>query len=183
MSPAPTFWNFLGAFRRELFALMSGGFSVPFAAAAVYYDNWPARIGFTVLALAAAAYAVFRVWHADREALIKAETELDRRAEGRRILGEIGKLRTKVSDLRIEMEQPQAVQHSPQHWNAKLLDIDKEIVRKIDELAGPGEAELYRNRGNINRRIGLPHQLTIDICIHDLDRLDKFIRTYSLKLT
>lgn len=163
---------------------MSGGFSVPFAGLAAYLDSVPARITFATLAVASAVFAAFRVWHADREALIRAETEIDRRSVARRTLGEIGKLRTKIAALRIEMEQPPAVRHSPQHWNAIFLGIDEEIARKIDELAGPGEAELYRNRGNINRRFGPtlpPHQLSIDLCVHDLDRLDAFIRTYSAK--
>jgi hypothetical protein len=118
--------------------------------------------------------------------LNKAEAELDRRATGRRLLGKIGELRTQISVLRIDMQQPQASQHSPQHWADRHLAIDEEIGRRIEELAGPGEAQLYRNRGNIQRLMGQglpPHQLTIDICVHDLDSLKAFIREYSAKFT
>lgn len=184
MSPPPTFGNFLRAFRQHWFAAMSGGFSVPFAALAALLDNWPARIGFAALAVASALFAAFRVWHADRTALNKAEAELDRRAAARRLLGEIGTLRTQISALRIEMQQPQALQHPLKYWTDRHLAIDVEIGRRIEELAGPGEAQLYSNRGNIQRRVGQglpPHQLAIDLCMHDLDALRDFIRDYSMK--
>jgi hypothetical protein len=83
--------NFLRAFRHHWFAAMSGGFSVPFAALAALLENWPARVGFAGLAVASALYTAFRIWCADCEGLIRAQAELDRRADARQLLGDIGK--------------------------------------------------------------------------------------------
>ena len=187
MAPAPTIWTFLRTFREHLFALMSGGLSVPFAAAAAYYDSLPAKVGFTLLAITALTVAAYSVWRTEREALIKAEAKIDRRAIALRLLGEIGTLRTQLVALRIEMERPEATQKSFDHWHdERFMPLDEEIGNKIAELAGPGEAELHRNRGNMTRRFGEwcpPHQLVIDLCIFDLDRLAAFIRHYSSKFS
>lgn len=188
MAPAPTIWTFLRAYREHLFALMSGGFSVPFATLAAYLDNVPAKITFAILAIAAVVFAAYGVWRTERAGLIKAEAEIktlrdtaDRRALGLRVLGEIGQLRTRISALRIAMEGPDSAGTNPDEWNHAFMTIDEEIGRKIADLAGPGEAEIYRNRGNMPRHFGdvRPHQLTLDLCIFDLDRLKEFIRFYS----
>src|ERR1700737_2584728 len=47
-------WSFARAFREHLFAAMSGGFSVPFAAAAVFLDNKYAQLIFGCLAFGSA---------------------------------------------------------------------------------------------------------------------------------
>src|SRR5258706_11455692 len=55
-------WNFVRAFRGHWLAAMSGSFSVPFTAAAVYLDNKYAQGIFAMLALAAFWFAAYRVW-------------------------------------------------------------------------------------------------------------------------
>lgn len=188
-SAAPTIWTFLRTFREHWFAAISGSVSVPFAALGAYTDSVPVKITFTVTAIVAAGFAAYRVWRSERAALIEAEAEVktlrvaaDRRATGQRLLGEIGTLRTRLSALRIEMQEPEATQKSFNHWHDTFMIIDKKIGRKIAELAGSGEEQLHRNRGNMTRRFGAgcpPHQLVIDLCIFDLDRLAVFIRHYS----
>jgi len=75
----------------------------------------------------------------EREALIKAEAKIDRRAIALRLLGEIGTLRTQLVALRIEMERPEATQNRSIMTRERFMPLDEEIGNKIAELAGPGE--------------------------------------------
>ena len=67
---------FAQAFRKHLFAAMSGGFSVPFTALAVFVDNKYAQLIFGCLAFCAAWFAAYRIWKYEREKVIELEARL-----------------------------------------------------------------------------------------------------------
>ena len=69
-------WSFARAFREHLFAAMSGGFSVPFAAAAVFLDNKYAQLIFGCLAFGSAWFAAYRIWKSEREQVISLQQQL-----------------------------------------------------------------------------------------------------------
>jgi hypothetical protein len=67
-------------------------------------------------------------------------------------------------------------------WADEFHVLVDEMAAKIEQLAGKAEAELCKTRGNVLRRFGRglpPHQLYIDMAIHDLDYLRTFIQQYS----
>jgi hypothetical protein len=64
------------ALRAQWFAAMSGGFSVPFAAAAVFVDSKFGQLIFGALALGAAWLAAYRIWKAERERVLTLEEHL-----------------------------------------------------------------------------------------------------------
>jgi len=69
-------------------------------------------------------------------------------------------------------------------WQPRFDALQDEIAAKIEQFASPAEAHIYRHRGNIQRplnptMVGYLYPLLVDICIHDLNHLDKFIRDYS----
>ena len=57
MGSESTVWSFIRTFRKHWFAAMSGGVSVPFAAAPAFIDNGYAQIVLALLALTAAWFA------------------------------------------------------------------------------------------------------------------------------
>src|SRR5882757_5744663 len=83
--------SFALAFRGQWFAAMSGGFSVPFTALAVFLDNKYQQIIFGCLAFAAVWYAVYTIWKIEREKVISlqgAAHDRHRRRETKARLGE-----------------------------------------------------------------------------------------------
>ncbi len=93
--------KFALAFRDHWFAAMSGSFSVPFAFAAVWFDNIYAKIIFGGLAFGGAWSAAYRIWKSEREKVIKLEdafTERDKRKQ--QLLDDISALREKVGRYR-----------------------------------------------------------------------------------
>jgi hypothetical protein len=81
-----TLWSFVDVLRQHWFAAMSGGFSVPFTAAAVYFDSKYAQSIFGFLALASLYFAAFRIWKSEHdkvvtlEAAVKAASNADTRS-------------------------------------------------------------------------------------------------------
>ena len=67
----PSIRGFVAAFRREWFAAMSGGFSVPFVFLSAFVDNKYARVVLLALAFSGAWFAAYRLWKADRERIIE----------------------------------------------------------------------------------------------------------------
>lgn len=94
MTERPSFWSFTLAFRRELFAAMSGGASVPFVIAAVYVDNKYGQAVLALCALTCAWFAAFRLWRPERQKVCdyedrlstKIDVFLDRDCSGVRIV-------------------------------------------------------------------------------------------------
>jgi hypothetical protein len=70
-------WSFAQAFRGQWFAAMSGGFSVPFAALAVFLDNKYQQVIFGCLAFAAIWYAAYTIWRIEREKVLKLEERVN----------------------------------------------------------------------------------------------------------
>ncbi len=74
------FWGFAKALRRHWWAAMSGGFSVPFTAAGVYFafvnQNGLAALAFAALAFSAVWLAAYVVWRGEREKVIGLEGRL-----------------------------------------------------------------------------------------------------------
>ena len=75
MSGEP-FWAFLKALRADWFAAMSGSFSVPFAAIAIFADQkYQPRI-WGALALLAFGFASYRLWNAQYDKVVSLEKQL-----------------------------------------------------------------------------------------------------------
>jgi hypothetical protein len=79
MGSESTVWSFIRTFRKHWFAAMSGGVSVPFAAAPAFIDNGYAQIVLALLALTAAWFAAYRVWKAERDQVIALQDRLSRK--------------------------------------------------------------------------------------------------------
>jgi hypothetical protein len=165
---------------------MSGGFSVPFVAAAVWFDNIYAKLIFACLAFSGALYAAYRIWKAEREKVIGLQkAALDRRQKKQQLLDDISALRLQLTGLRIDMERDiGAKQFSHSHWEQKLAALENVIASKIEAFASKAEADAYRSRGNIQRPLnpmmgGHANPVHVDACIHDLDYLRQFIIDYS----
>lgn len=95
MSPPKLPLGFLLAFRQHWFAAMSGGFSVPFTAAAIYLQNKYAQGIFGALAFSAAWFAAYRVWKVEHEKVANLEAQL-----GATKLREIEAQETHTAELR-----------------------------------------------------------------------------------
>jgi hypothetical protein len=178
MGDRPAFFEFVRAFRAHWFAAMSGGLSVPFAGLAVWVDSKYAQAIFAALAFAAVWFAAFQVWNAEHKKVHATGS----REEARKQLAEIGRLRRRLVELRVEMARDEYGAKSEAEWEEEFGRLATEITGKIRAFAGDAEAEIYDARGNINRRVGKglpPHQRIIDIVIHDLDHLREFIKDYS----
>jgi hypothetical protein len=59
--------SFVGAFRKQWFAAMSGGLSVPFALLSVLLDSKWAQVIFGTLAFCGVWFAAYRMWKIERE--------------------------------------------------------------------------------------------------------------------
>jgi len=64
----PSFWEYLKAFQSDFWARMSGGASVPFTAAAIYFSGYT-RLLFALLALSCLIFSPFRLWQAAEVAI------------------------------------------------------------------------------------------------------------------
>jgi len=73
MDREPTLRNFIASFRGHWLEVMSGGFSVPFAAAAVFSSQTYQQVIFGALALMGAWFAAYRLWASERTARNEAE--------------------------------------------------------------------------------------------------------------
>jgi hypothetical protein len=71
-----TLWSFVGVLRRHWFAAMSGGFSVPFTAAAVYFDSKYAQSIFGFLALASLYFAAYQIWKSEHDKVLVLQESL-----------------------------------------------------------------------------------------------------------
>jgi hypothetical protein len=80
-------WAFAGTLRANWFAAMSGGFSVPFTAAAVYFDSKYAHVIFGALALASLYFAAYRIWKSEWEKAVVLQVKLNREFPAERDVG------------------------------------------------------------------------------------------------
>jgi hypothetical protein len=83
MAQSASLWAFARAFRKHLFAAMSGGFSVPFTALAVFADNKYAQLIFGCLAFFAAWFAAYRIWKAEHEKVLDLEQKIESSTQDR----------------------------------------------------------------------------------------------------
>jgi hypothetical protein len=70
------FWSFLSILRKQWLAAMSGAFSVPFTAAAVYFDNKYAQAIFACLAIASLLFAAYRIWKIEHDQVLALQEKL-----------------------------------------------------------------------------------------------------------
>jgi hypothetical protein len=184
-------------------------FKILFPTAAAAVNGWISSLAklptsVTVLSALMTAACVliildyFQAWfdrrnvHLQRIEALEYEIETYRdvgadRANKARLLNEISELRTQMVTLRIEMERDRSLpRHSDVEWNARLNDLEGRIANKIEQFSSRAEAEIYQHRGNVLRPInpnmgGYLNPLHLDICIRDLDYLQKFIQDHSRK--
>jgi|ERR1700733_6160460 len=72
-----TLWSFVGVLRQHWFAAMSGGFSVPFTAAAVYFDSKYAQSIFGFLALASLYFSAYQIWKSEHDKVLVLQETLN----------------------------------------------------------------------------------------------------------
>jgi hypothetical protein len=70
------FWSFLRALRADWFAAMSGGFSVPFTAVAVFADNKYAQAIFACMGFGSIIFASYRIWKSEHDKVLTLGLEL-----------------------------------------------------------------------------------------------------------
>jgi hypothetical protein len=68
-----TLWNYVQVFRAHWLAAMSGSFSVPFTALAVFAGDKYQQAVFGALAFAAFWFAAFRVWKIEHDKVLQLE--------------------------------------------------------------------------------------------------------------
>jgi hypothetical protein len=73
----PSIWGFAQSLRTHWLAAMSGGFSVPFTAAAVFAGDKYQQAIFGCLALTALWFAAYRVWKVERYRVIELQKKLE----------------------------------------------------------------------------------------------------------
>jgi hypothetical protein len=71
-------WAFAKVLRTHWFTAMSGGFSVPFAAAAVFSDQAYQQLIWGTLALGAFGFATFRLWKIERDTVVDLQKRLEK---------------------------------------------------------------------------------------------------------
>jgi hypothetical protein len=78
MGSGTSVWSFAQALRTHWLAAMSGSFSVPFTAAAVFSGDKYQQIIFGCLAFAALWYGAYRLWRFEREKVLDLQRQLVR---------------------------------------------------------------------------------------------------------
>lgn len=78
-------WAFTKAFREHWWAAMSGGFSIPFAAASAYFgavnqNRW-AAVAFAALAFGAVWFAAYIIWRTEYERVLELRVKIAPRLE------------------------------------------------------------------------------------------------------
>jgi hypothetical protein len=71
-------WAFASALRADLFAAMSGGFSVPFGGLAVFAGDKYQQLIWAALAFCALGFTSYRLWRTQHDRVTKLEAELEK---------------------------------------------------------------------------------------------------------
>jgi len=79
------FVSYLRAFGVRWFVAMSGPLSVPLAISGFFIQNEVAKLGLFATSLVCAIFASYWIWKVEREARIKAETEINKRSDSKSI--------------------------------------------------------------------------------------------------
>lgn len=182
-------WLVLGFFLARKIAKESGWFEMTISDG---YEGAVLALGaFFFLFLIRLLAAPYVLWRRECEARALAETRIaelqasaDKRTEKRRLLDEISDGYLEMVNLRIDMESaPNGL--SAADWDKKLGELQKGIAAKIEEFSSRAEARAYLTVGNLPRPMIAPGQfarpLHLDICIHDIDYLKKFIADHRCK--
>src|SRR5262249_35845674 len=127
----PSFRNFAATFRGHWLEAMSGGFSVPFTALAVFSNQTYQQAIFAILAVAAIWFAAYRVWAAERRARNSAEGSVR----------ELEDEYTHAIDLeKIDFAHPEkgdTVQFQPVFRNTLTRPIEYQVLRsKVNDKEG-----------------------------------------------
>lgn len=118
----------------------------------------------------------YRIWKENNKQIQNLKIRKDKQG----LLDEISELRMNMSQLRIDMEADIKGERA-ESWKQDFTELQELISNKIEDFAGHAESRLYNIRGNLTRRVGpgaRPHQLYIDLAIHDLDYLRAFLTDY-----
>ena len=113
------------------------------------------------------------------------DTPSGRDQKKQQLLDDIASLYAQMVQVRIDIERDIArQQYNDAVWNAKFDALERTIVSKIEQFSSKAEADIYRNRGNLQRPInpvmgGYQNPAVLDVCIYDLDYLKQFIQDYS----
>lgn len=142
-------------------------------------SNELAAIGFVAWFLALVLVVTpYRMWKEQRQELVKLRAR--KLSQGH--LDEVSELRTEAIVLRNGMRHGDHPNKTAEEWGKEFHALEKRIADKIAEFSSVAEANIYKARGNLQRRMGttLPaHQVYDDILTHDIDYLRTFIQDYS----
>jgi hypothetical protein len=103
---------------------MSGGFSVPFGALAVFADNKYQQAIWAALALCALVFATYRIWKIEREKVLE--------------------LQEKLSPIRIREIEAQEAHTAALREQSVLMKEQIEETRKLRELQEQANSPLHR---------------------------------------
>lgn len=140
----PTFAAFLATFRRHWFAAMSGSFSVPFAAAAVYLENKYAQGVFAALAFSATWFAAYSVWRTERKKVIDLEGSVTELFEAEQTIQRLVALQSRGLEIYKSTNQ------TPEAYIVSLKQWEVEVEQILSENFSISELHSFRTRGFYN---------------------------------
>ena len=127
-----TFQNFFSVLWGDWLARMSGGFSVPFGALAVWVDSKWASFIWVLLAASAFTLAAYRVWANERMQVNLLGTKLNNREKIETALSNLGEIRKEGVVLRGHlMGQLQKLMCLESEDYQKIRDIESRIVTNV----------------------------------------------------
>jgi hypothetical protein len=136
MAQSASLWAFARAFRKHLFAAMSGGFSVPFTALAVFADNKYAQGIFGCLAFSAAWFAAYRIWKSEREKVVELENKLAGKATLRSSLSLLAdNLQSAREMVNRKVENEDQLKQLGKDYNVWIRKVVEEIANSISIAA------------------------------------------------
>ena len=166
--------DFLLAFRGQWFAAMSGGFSVPFTALAVFLDSKYQQIIFGCLAFAAVWYAAYTIWKIEREKVVSLEGEIGSKEQRKLLRDAMGGLLTEGRELQLRCSNE--VDPAPE-TEANLWASNVEVF--LQNNLGSGHVARFRDGSDLPMgatSIGsLPHRNLCGGLRVRMARLNQFI--------
>jgi hypothetical protein len=151
MDEKPSLWSFAQAFREHWFAAMSGGFSVPFTALAVFLDNKYAQGIFAALAFLGAWFAAYSVWRVERQKIVDLKTMTAEIFQPEKMIQELVELQKQGLEIYKDTN------HSEDAYKANLLRWESEVEKVLQANFSVSELHSFRNLPFYNgAQYGLP---------------------------
>jgi hypothetical protein len=139
MDEKPSLRSFAQAFREHWFAAMSGGFSVPFTALAVFFDNKYAKGIFAALAFLGAWFAAYSVWRVERQKNVDLQTMTLEIFQPEKVIQELVELQAEGKKTYNDTT------HSITDYAANLLHWEAKVEQVLQANFSVSELHSFRN--------------------------------------